>query len=528
VIVLVGFMGAGKSTIGRLLAERLGLPFVDTDALIESQQKASIPELFAREGERGFRRIESRAVTRVLEGPEAVVALGGGAVTDPATCSALEWAKVVFLDVSFGEALSRLQRHGVDRPMLTLHDPKALFDDRAGVYGRIADITLACDGRRPDDIAGDIATALGSSPRPPDGIDRVPVHTVPPYEVLVGCGITSRITELCPAFPDAETVIVAHQPPLRTVAESIAHAFEARGLRTHAIELADGESAKSLGGAEVLFERLADAKVHRHDVLFAVGGGAATDVVGFVASTYNRGMSVVHIPTSLLAQVDAAVGGKTAVNLGHGKNLVGTFHQPAGVICDVELLRSLPDAEFASGLAEVVKYGLIAEPSLLDFIAGQAERLRDRDGGLLGSLVARSVAIKAGIVGRDEKEAGERVFLNYGHTFAHAIEHVAGYGAIRHGEAVALGMMAAAYTAEELGRLEPSEVETHRKTLDSAGLPTAARFDLAALEDAWTHDKKYHQGVRFVLLAGIGRPEAGVHVPRAALAGAIERMAAGA
>ncbi|MDQ5816159.1 MAG: 3-dehydroquinate synthase [Actinomycetota bacterium] len=526
-IVLVGFMGAGKSTIGRLLAERLGLPFVDTDALIESQQGASISELFAREGERGFRRIESRAVTRVLEGPEAVVALGGGAVTDPATCSALEWAKVVFLDVSFGVALSRLRREGVDRPMLTLHDPKALYDDRAGVYGRIADITLAADGRRPDDIAGDIASALGSSPRP-DGIDRVPVHTVPPYEVLVGCGITSRITELCPAFPDAEAVVVAHQPPLRAVAESIAHAFGARGLRSHVIELADGESAKSLDGAEVLFERLADAKVHRHDVLFAVGGGAATDVVGFVASTYNRGMSVVHVPTSLLAQVDAAVGGKTAVNLDHGKNLVGTFHQPAGVLCDVELLRSLPDAEFASGLAEVVKYGLIAQPSLLDFIAGEAERLRDRDGGVLGSLVARSVAIKAGIVGRDEKEAGERAVLNYGHTFAHAIEHAAGYGAIRHGEAVALGMMAAAYTAEELGRLGPSEVETHRKTLDSAGLPTAARFDLAALEDAWTHDKKYHQGARFVLLAGIGRPEAGVHVPRAALAVAIERMAAGA
>ncbi|MDQ3619514.1 MAG: 3-dehydroquinate synthase [Actinomycetota bacterium] len=527
-IVLVGFMGAGKSTTGRLLAERLGLPFVDTDALIESQQGASIPKLFAREGELGFRRIESRTVTRVLEGPEAVVALGGGAVTDPATCSALEWAKVVYLDVSFGEALSRLQRDGADRPMLTLHDPKALYDDRAGVYGRIADITLAADGRRPDDIAGDIATALGVSPRRSDGLDRVPVHTVPPYEVLVGWGLTSRITELCPPFPDAEAVVVAHQPPLQEVAESIAYAFEASGLRSHVVELADGESAKSLDGAEVLFERLADTRIHRHDLLVAVGGGAATDVVGFVASTYNRGMSVVHVPSSLLAQVDAAVGGKTAVNLDHGKNLVGTFHQPAVVICDVELLRSLPDPEFASGMAEVVKYGLIAEPSLLDFIAVEAEHLRDRDGGALASLVARSVAIKAGIVGRDAKEAGERAWLNYGHTFAHAIERVAGYGAMRHGEAVALGMMAAAYTAEELGRLDPSGVEMHRKALDSAGLPTAARFDLAALEDAWSHDKKYRRGVRFVLLAGIGLPEAGVHVPRAALAAAFERMAAGA
>ena len=523
-IVLVGFMGAGKTTIGRLVADALRLPFVDTDALIETEQGVSIGDLFARDGERGFRRIESRVVGEVLSGPEAVVALGGGAVADPITCSALEWATVVLLEVSFVEALRRAQREGVVRPMLSTHDPKALFDERRGIYERIADLSVATDGRLPEDIAGEVVKALRGTPPAGGDVERVPVRTDPSYEVFVGAGLASRVADLCPPPNHAENAVVLHQPPLRGVAGTVAKAFEGVGLRPQVVELDDGELAKTWRGLEALFERLVDAGIHRHDVLIAVGGGAATDIGGFVASTFNRGMPVIHVPTSLLAQVDAAIGGKTAVNLRRGKNLVGTFHQPVGVVCDVGLLRSLPDGEFISGLAEVVKYGLIADPSILELVGSGLPRLRDDDRELR-SLVTRSVAIKAGIVARDEKETGERAWLNYGHTFAHAIEHAAGYGSLRHGEAVALGMMAAAYTAEELGRLDRSDVETHERVLSSAGLPTAARLDLDALEEAWSHDKKYRAGVRFVLLSGIGRPEAGVRVPRAVLAAAIERMA---
>ena len=523
-IVLVGFMGAGKSTVGRLVADAMGLPFVDTDALIEAEQGMSIAEVFARQGERVFRPLESRVVAEVLSGPEAVVALGGGAVTDPVTCSALEWASVVLLEVSFVEALRRARSDGVERPMLSSHDPKALFDERRGIYERIADLRVATDGRRPEDIAGEVVTAISSTERTSADVERVTVRTTPPYEVFVGCGLAERVAELCPAPPDAETVVVLHQPALGGVAGTVAQSFASLGLGTHLVTLDDGEPAKTLRSAEALFERLVDAGVHRHDVLVAVGGGAATDVVAFVASTLNRGMAVIHVPTSLLAQVDAAVGGKTAVNLSRGKNLVGTFHQPIGVVCDVVVLKSLPEDEFVSGLAEVVKYGLIADPSLLDLVASGSRHLRN-DEGELRALVTRSVAIKAGIVARDERETGERAWLNYGHTFAHAIEHASGYGSLRHGEAVALGMMAAAYTAEELGRLDRSEVKAHERALSSAGLPTAARLDLDALEEAWSHDKKYRAGVRFVLLSGIGRPEAGVRVPRAVLAAAIERMA---
>jgi 3-dehydroquinate synthetase len=203
---------------------------------------------------------------------------------------------------------------------------------------------------------------------------------------------------------------------------------------------------------------------------------------------------------------------------------VGTIHQPAVVVCDVDLLATLPRAELVSGLAEVVKYGLIAEPDLLDTIEDGAPAILAAEPAILTEVVARSAAIKARIVAADERERGERAHLNYGHTFAHAFEHAAGYGAIRHGEAVALGMMAAAHLARILGRLDDEDVEAHRRALASAGLPTSADFDPGELEGAWSLDKKYRRAVRFVLLSALGRPEAGVAAPASEVHEAIERL----
>lgn len=244
-----------------------------------------------------------------------------------------------------------------------------------------------------------------------------------------------------------------------------------------------------------------------------------------------------HVPTTLLAQVDAAIGGKTGVNLPQGKNLVGTFHQPCVVVCDVESLATLPEAELRSGLAEVAKYGFIAAPDLLPLVVDNAPSILAGDPDLLQEIVGRSVGIKAGVVAADEREHGVRAHLNYGHTFAHAIEQVAGLGVpprdsgpadpfppIRHGEAVALGMMSAAHLSAELGRLDTEAVETHRRVLEAVGLPVKAPLSLDDLEPAWRLDKKYRQGVRFVLLNGIGVPEAGIEAEREAVARALERM----
>jgi 3-dehydroquinate synthetase len=233
-------------------------------------------------------------------------------------------------------------------------------------------------------------------------------------------------------------------------------------------------------------------------------------------------MPVVHVPTTLLGMVDAAIGGKTGVNLPAGKNLVGTFHQPSAVICDTSFLSTLPAPEFTAGLAEVAKYGFISEPRILDILERGVAAVREN----IEDIVLTSARIKCNVVAHDERESGVRETLNYGHTFAHAIEVTSGYGSIRHGEAVSLGMMAAAHLAAVLGRLDELSVDRHRGVLEAVGLPVRASLDIEELDRAWVRDKKYKGGVRFVLLSRLGHAETGIVAPRGALIEALERLAA--
>ena len=520
-IVLVGFMGAGKTTVGRILASLVGLPFVDTDEQIEKSAGTSINEIFASGGEPAFRALEREALASTLNGDKAVVSVGGGALGDPRTRTDLEWHDVVLLDVEYSEALRRIG--GSDnRPMLASGDRRALFDERRRTYERTAAHVVATDGKRPEEVAKEIAGLLGIEVE--ENLRRIVVDLPRPYEVVVGRHLLERMENFLPEGRGAESAFVVSHPSLRALAEPVMASLKKRGLKARLLEVPEGEGAKSLDQAQALYAQLADAPAHRHDLVIAVGGGVVTDLTAFIASTYNRGMPVVHIATSLLAQVDAAIGGKTGVNLAAGKNLVGTIHQPELVVCDVEVLGSLPAEEFTSGMAEVVKYGFIRDPQILDLVEKNLGRLKARDPELLVDIVARSAAIKAGIVAIDERETGVRALLNYGHTFAHAIEH-SGDFAIRHGHAVALGMMAAAYLAHEMGRIGPEVVERHRQVLGGLGLPVAASLDIDALEKAWVRDKKYKGGVKFVLLSALGVAEAGIAAPRPAVLQALERMA---
>jgi 3-dehydroquinate synthase/shikimate kinase/3-dehydroquinate synthase len=522
-IALVGFMGAGKSTVGRLLATRLGLPFVDADRAVELAAGMTIADLFEQRGEPAFRELESRTVHSLLEGPEAVLALGGGALTDPSVATALQWATVVHLDVSFREAKRRLA--GSDRPMLRRGDPKALYDARRSAYERAASHVVTVDGKSPDVVADEIAALLGVASGSPERRAHVPLGDRS-YDVIVGSELAGRVAELVPVPPDAENAVLVTHPELEGAAADTLASLSGAGLKTHTLTVPSGEGSKSLDAAGGLLAELARLGAHRHDLVVGFGGGVVTDLAGFVASVYHRGMPVVHVATTLLAQVDAAIGGKTAVNLPQGKNLVGTFHQPRAVVCDVGLLGSLPDPELVAGLAEVVKYGLIADPDLLDLVTRRGGDVLAREPGLLIEIVTRSAGIKAAVVAADETESGARAHLNYGHTFGHAMEHVSSRSdaPLRHGEAVALGMMAAAYAARELGRIDEDAVTAHRRSLEAVGLPVSASFDLSDLEDAWQHDKKYRRGVRFVLLAGLGRPEAGVEVDRETLRRTLRRL----
>lgn len=530
-IVLVGFMGAGKSSVGSLIAARLGRPFVDTDAVVEKRAGASIDRIFVEGGEPAFRAFERDVVAEALAGPDGVIALGGGALADPATVAALEWATVVHLDVSFGEALKRIGSSV--RPMLKTGDPKALFDARAAVYRRVAEVIVTTDGRPPEEVADAVVARIVSGEgdvRPRSKATDSGLRTIDvdlpdgAYQVLVGAGIATKLHEFLPSLPDAEKAFVVTHPSLESLAAPVLDALSARGLAIEVVTVPEGESSKSLAAVESLYERLADAAAHRADPVVSVGGGVVCDLAGFVASTYNRGLPLIHVPTSLLAQVDAAIGGKTGVNLPHGKNLVGTFYQPLAVYCDVDMLRTVPDAEFTSGLAEVIKHGLIADPDLLEVVERDAGALAARDADLLVEVVARSVGVKAGIVAADEREQSGRAHLNYGHTFAHALEQTAGFSGLRHGDAVALGMMAAAYLAHDMGRIDEDDVLRHRRVLEAVGLPTRVEVGADDLESAWTRDKKHRGGVRFVLLAAIGKPEAGVLAPREAVVRALQRL----
>lgn len=521
-IAVVGFMGAGKTSVGRVVARKLRLPFIDTDRAVEEAAGTTIAALFSSAGESEFRALERRVVQGALE-TDGVVALGGGAHLDPGTAAAFEGADVVYLRASLPEVMTRI---GSDagRPLLAQRDPATLFEERAGSYERVATVTVDTEGLSIEEVADEVIAQLGHPPAQGDGVGRIPVALGErSYEVLVGRGLLARLDELEVVPPSGRAFVITH-PALERYAAVVEESLGRRGLRPVRMSVAEGEGSKSLTAAGALYDELAAVPAHRGDVVVAVGGGVVGDLAGFVASTYARGLPLLQVPTSLLAQVDAAIGGKTAVNLAAGKNLIGTFHQPVAVVADIDTLATLPEEEFVSGMAEVIKYGLIAEPNLLGYVTDNSDTLKRRDPVVLQDIVARCAAIKAGIVASDETEQGRRAHLNYGHTFAHAIEHLHGYGALRHGEAVALGMMAAASLARELGYLDDGDVRLHRRILQALGLPVSAPLEVDDLAAAWQRDKKYRDGVRFVLLQRIGFPVAGIEADRDTIRVALERM----
>lgn len=527
-IVLVGFMGAGKTSVGRLLAERLEGSFVDTDEIIEQRTGASVASIFSTSGEEAFRALESDVVAEVLSGDADVVALGGGALEDPATRAAVAACTVVHLDISFEEAMRRVGGDA-DRPLLA-GDPGALHARRRPLYQEVAHRTVSTEDKTPLDVAAELHGLLGGE-TPPSRVSVTPPSRVSvalpgrDYDVVVGINLISRVKELIPKVEGADKAFVVTQPAVEEHAATVVSSLREVGLEVVARPIGEGERAKTLATAAELYDWLAEHEAHRRDLVVPVGGGVVGDLAGFVAATYNRGVPLINVPTTLLAQVDAAIGGKTGVNLARGKNLVGAFHHPLAVVCDVATLSTVPAPEFVSGLAEVAKYGFIAEPSLLDLLETRATELSPSAADLLAEIVTTCAAIKARIVAVDERDQGPRAHLNYGHTFAHAIEQASGFSGIRHGEAVALGMMCAAHLAHEMSLIDKALVDRHRRVLEVLGLPTSAKLDIAQLERAWRLDKKYRAGVRFVLLEGLGRPRAGIEAPRESLVRALEGMA---
>jgi 3-dehydroquinate synthase len=332
----------------------------------------------------------------------------------------------------------------------------------------------------------------------------VQVAVDPPYPVVIGTGLSNELDEV---LSSRHRVAILHQPVLAETAEAIRSHLAGRGVDAHRIEIPDAEAGKDLSVVGFIWEVLGRIGIGRKDALVSLGGGAATDVAGFAAATWLRGVPIVHVPTTLLGMVDAAIGGKTGINTEAGKNLVGAFHQPRAVLVDLATLETLPRNEIVAGMAEVVKAGFIADPVILDLIEADPQAALDPKGEVLRELIRRAVVVKAEVVAADEKEAELREILNYGHTLGHAIERRERYQ-WRHGAAVSVGLVFAAELARLAGRLDDATADRHRTILASLGLPVSYEADaLPQLLEYMAGDKKTRAGVlRFVVLDGLAKP----------------------
>ena len=512
-----------------------------------------------------------RAVLDSPAAAQGVIALGGGAVLRPENRDLLRGHTVIYLSASPSTAAKHVG-DGTGRPVMApdadsdqtraaqqrseeqgehagvLARMETLYAQRSPLYSEVATLTVPTDGLSPQQVAALILVALGvqtaqavsvlapmaegqsDSATVPDGGDASPRRVRPaattevgsgarrvsvagerPYDVLIGHGILAELPRIVQETPGAGGggVTIIHAKALADRARAAEAALINEGLRVLSIEVPDGEAAKKARVLEYLWDRLGSFRLGRDGLVVGLGGGATTDLAGLAAATWLRGVPVVQVPTTLLAMVDAAVGGKTGIDTPAGKNLVGAFHPPAAVIADLEMLSTLPAAELRAGLGEVIKCGLIADSVILDRVLADPADCLTWDSPVLADLVARSIAVKAAVVGEDLTEAGLREVLNYGHTYAHAIEKVTGYS-WRHGEAVAVGCVFAAEIAHRNGNLSRDALALHRQSLEAVGLPT--RFPEGEgrweeLKEAMMSDKKVRSGrLRLVLLDDIARP----------------------
>ncbi|MGW6286898.1 3-dehydroquinate synthase [Streptomyces sp. NPDC055107] len=520
-VVLVGPMGVGKSTVGELLAARLGTTYRDTDADVVAAAGKPIAEIFYDEGEDHFRALERRAVEAAVAGHPGVLALGGGAVLDAATRKLLAGRPVAYLSMDVDEAVRRVGL-GAARPLLAVNPRRQwreLMDARRPLYEEVARTVVATDEHTPEEVAQAIIDALelpeghaapgventGMTQQGPTRIQVAGSAGSDPYEVLVGHQLLGELPQLI--GDRARRVAVLHPEALAETGEAVREDLAAQGYEAIAIQLPNAEEAKTVEVAAYCWKALGQTGFTRTDVIVGIGGGATTDVAGFVAAGWLRGVRWIAIPTTVLGMVDAAVGGKTGINTAEGKNLVGAFHPPAGVLCDLAALDSLPVNDYVSGMAEIIKAGFIADPVILDLVEADPEGARTPAGPYTAELIERSIRVKAEVVSSDLKESGLREILNYGHTLAHAIEKNERYK-WRHGAAVSIGMVFAAELGRLAGRLDDATADRHRSVLASVGLPLAYRGDQwpKLLENMKVDKKSRGDLLRFIVLDGIGKP----------------------
>ena len=494
-IILTGFMGTGKSAVGELLARELGYRFIDTDQLIEERTGQKVAEIFSIEGEAVFRAWENEIARELASTQRTVIATGGRLMLDPENARLLEENGQVFcLSANPDEIVKRLGSEKGKRPLLAVPDPRQrireLLAERAKGYAQFSQINT--DGKSIEEITKEIQNLMGKEII---GVTYPNGH----YDVVIGSDLLPEIRELGRI-----------KGPLAVITDSNVGPLYADAISSSVIvTIPAGEPHKTLETVNQIYSRLLSTGLDRQSTIVALGGGVVGDMAGFVAATYMRGIAFVQVPTTLLAMVDASVGGKTGVDLPEGKNLVGAFKQPEAVIIDLNTLSTLPIVERSAGMAEVIKSGLISDPQLFELVENGADQFMAQTGtdlAQLADIVYGSVEVKRKIVEEDPFENGRRAVLNLGHTFGHAVERVSNFS-IRHGEGVAMGLVAAAHLSAALGYCSPDLEPRIADVLNRVALPTRipSQFKAEKIYAAMASDKKKSAGrLRFILLREIG------------------------
>jgi shikimate kinase/3-dehydroquinate synthase len=530
-------MGSGKTTVGRALAKKLNKRFIDSDHEIEARTGASIPLIFEIEGEESFRQREAEVIRDLTAQQDIVLATGGGAILNADSRACLKSRGiVVYLHASINSILQRTS-HDKNRPLLQTADPRARLEElslqREPYYREVAHITVETGRPNVQLLVQIILNQLelltnappDSAPLNPDMSTQQPAPITLPvdlgdrsYTIAIGQSLISDAGRIAQHVAGQRVAIVTNTVVGPLYLDKLTRTLAAAGKQVIPIVLPDGEEEKNWANLMRIFDVLLAEKCDRKTTLIALGGGVVGDMAGFAAATYMRGVPFIQVPTTLLAQVDSSVGGKTGINHPLGKNMIGAFYQPQAVIADTATLDTLPPRELSAGLAEVIKHGAIIDAGFFDWIEANIDKLVARDAQALAYAIRRSCEIKADVVRQDEREGGLRAILNFGHTFGHAIEAGLGYGKWLHGEAVGCGMAMAADLSHRLGFIDAHAKARIGALVKAAGLPTVAP-DLGA--GRWLElmqvDKKNEGGqIKFILVKPLGTPIV-MTVPRDAL-----------
>jgi 3-dehydroquinate synthase len=553
-LVIIGFSGTGKSLVAKEIGRRLNWAFADTDDEIVKQAGKPVAQIFRQDGEGRFRELERETIRKACQQRRTVVAIGGGAIVDPQNYELLaKTGLIVCLEARPETIYERLFREAACspesevRPLLATDDPleriRELKASRQPYYAK-SDWTIHTDGLSIGEVANEVIRAWrllrpyapcndkektrNNNKKAQSRIDKdvacmVKTETQS-YPIFVGYGLLDRLGEkMKQAALSGTATIISDENVFSICGNKVEGILRDAGFAVNSIVVPPGEETKSMDSAIRIYDFLVAHRAERDDIIVALGGGMVGDLAGFVAATFLRGMPWVQVPTTLVAMVDASIGGKVGVNHPEGKNLIGAFYQPSFVLADVQTLATLPRRELTSGWAEVIKHGMILDEEFVQFLETNVNSLKKLEPDLLTRAIARSAAIKAQVVSQDEKEReGKRTILNYGHTIGHGLETATRYKRLFHGEAVAIGMAGAAKLSQRLGLLPSRAVERQKALLQKFGLPTSLRAEaanqrrggkrgnlklrIAGVTRAMELDKKVKaKAIRWVLLQDIGK-----------------------